>query len=121
MIRQCGEARNNADTLDRHKLAIDPIIRLIPKGSRATLQAITTKINDMAGTNETFKSDIPKRALSHLWSKKRNVRSAASVLNIQSMEALLAIYGQQQEYEKATGISGEVPYGSSLKQSSSKA
>jgi hypothetical protein len=117
--RACNEARNNGDTIEVYKCAISPIIRLIPQGSRATLQTITAEINNMAGPENHFKPDIPCQDLSHLWTLNK-ARRTGTILKSQTVETLLALYGQQQEYEKATGISGKMPYGSSSKQFSSK-
>jgi hypothetical protein len=120
MIRSCNASRNNADTLDVFKPAIDPVICLIPKGSHATFETITAKINKLAGSNETIESCIPHQQLSHEWSLNRKARNTASQLDCMVVEAMLEIYRQQKEYERATETSGEVPYGNSSKQSSSK-
>jgi hypothetical protein len=119
-IRECKEARNSAKTLDVFTRAVDPVIHLIPEGSHATLQAISAKISKITGKNKEFKPDILHRDLSHLWSLNDKARNTASALDYMVVEASLDIYRQQQEYEKATGISGELPYVTSLGQSRSK-
>jgi hypothetical protein len=119
MTRACQTARNNARTLDKYICAIDPVIHLIPEGSRATLTSINGLMKGIPGAQGGYMPETPHLDLSHWWSKDE-ARDRASGLDSQVVEASLVIYRQQQDYEKATGMSGETAYASTLKPSSSK-
>jgi hypothetical protein len=120
MIRSCNDARNSARILNRYKCTIDPVVGVLTKGSQATLRLINGQTNGMAGTCETPSCDVSHEELSHLWSLNEEARNPARELDCKVMEALLDIYRQQREYEKAAGTSGATGFEGSLKDSSSK-
>ena len=118
-ITNCCTARNNARTLHQYICAINSVIHLIPEGSQATLTSTNDLLRGIPGAKGGYKRETPHSDLSHQWSID-DARDKVLRLDSQVIEASLAIYSQQQEYEKATGLSGKTAYASTSKQSSSK-